>query len=60
MFIDNLDYDMTGLVSTELIQEFGYSNYSNLEVKLGYFEAKESDNIWLRYLTPLKQDMKAF
>jgi hypothetical protein len=42
-----------------LLIEFGNSKANKLELNLGYFEAKESDNIWLRYLTPYKEYIKA-
>jgi hypothetical protein len=57
--IQNLEYDITGLVSKNVYKEIYNINYTTLNVKLGYFEAKESENIWLRYLTPYTQDLKS-
>lgn len=40
--IQNLEYDITGLVSKNVYKEIYNINYTTLNVKLGYFEAKES------------------
>ena len=37
---------------------FMNSTYSEFNLKLGYFESKETENIWVRQLTPYTQDMK--
>jgi len=57
--IENLEYDITGVVSKSL-EKFG-SKYlpNNFIIKLGNFEAKETENIWLRYLKTYKLDLKS-
>ena len=57
--IENLEYDRTGVVSKSL-EKFGSKYLSNnFDIKIGNFEAKETENIWTRYLKPYKLDMKS-
>jgi hypothetical protein len=57
--IENLEYGNTGLVSKN-VEKLGSIYVPNsFHIKLGNFEAKETENIWLRYLTPYTQDLKS-
>ena len=58
--IDNLEYDgNNGLVSKNL-EKFGSIYAPNtFNIKLGTFEAKESENIWLGNLAPSTLDMRS-
>ena len=60
LFVENIEYDVRGLVTENLMSSVKYPNASaEIKVKLGIFEAKESENIWLRYITPYTVNMKS-
>jgi hypothetical protein len=57
--IENLEYGNTGLVSKN-VEKLGSSYVPNsFHIKLGNFEAKETENIWLGNLAPHKLEMKS-
>jgi len=56
--IENLQYDISGLASKNL-EKFGSSYVPNtFNIKLGNFEAKETESIWQSNLAPYKLDIK--
>ena len=58
MVINNFEYDITGLVTKTYYKTFYNPSNSKFNLKLGYFEAKETENIWLRHLRPYRRDMR--
>jgi hypothetical protein len=58
LVIQNPEYDIKGLVRKDLTMKYYNTSNCNFILKLGYIEVKETENIWLRYLTPYTLDIK--
>ena len=57
--VENLGYNMTGLVFKNL-EKFGSKYLPNtFKIKLGNLEAKETDNIWQSNHAPYKLDVRS-